>query len=570
MNKMPLKINDKITLKGLVPADDIVGNLIGISVKPELLLNQSLIDSLQLPEDSQGVYLSKQIAGIVEITVKVVITTANADSPILSNIIGIDTYEVEGESYIIKKVDSGNDLADNISIITLIKNQQSSVDPTSPIEPSKEILAVLDQSKHGHVYGNLVKGRSVRLLSDTEDTYKIVFQVYKYSDDDELTTDVVNDTDQINTPTGLKTVFGIVGGNNEGGVFIFSQEYEKDSETMHEVWETEGYISVKKLPSSYMDSSGVTSNVIEYTLKPYLYDNGEIGGIIYRRLIGAPPPTPITIGQFCAVNNGNTTEVECTASGSDYTWVPEHDGVPAFCAMSSGFIDEASCEAEPGYDWKPGHSGIPGFCAKTASSSLCNGNPATNRNFIWIPSHGTTPGFCTYAAEDVDEATCISASLLRWVEPHDGIPGFCVSPVNISSNSTETECNDAGPPHKWIPSHGTTPGFCTYTGSHNNTTEAECTGLIYIPEHEGIDDQATVIPTAPNPHGSGQKGRCCAGNCQDGYTLDQCNKVGGVFEYNPSEPLGFCLTSFAWMAGDGLVITEAACTLRGGYSWSQL
>lgn len=250
---MALNINEPITLTQGISDDEVKCSLIGISIRPEMLLNKSLVDVINLPVGEQGNYLHKQIAGFTEITLKAIITTinpSNKDSPILSDIEGIYNYDIDGseDRYNIQKIDSGMDLNDNVSVITLIRNQRTFTNPNNSVTPNASFdFTITPFSSLEYSITEVVKGTNLIFSGLDTNNPLLKFEVYKYGDDDVFLNDLIYN------PTFL--------------AFQFIQIYKKDNVDETEVFYGEQDFQLRISNTRYVvNDLGVSAEVVTYEI----------------------------------------------------------------------------------------------------------------------------------------------------------------------------------------------------------------------------------------------------------------------------------------------------------------
>lgn len=245
---MALHINEFYTLTQDIPGDKIKGLLIGISIRPEMLLNKSLVDAINLPVGEQGNYLHKQIAGFTEITFQVTVDSTNKDSPILSDIEGIYNYDIDGDKYIIQKIDSGMDLNDNVSVITLIRNQRTFTNPNNSVTPNASFdFTITPTSSLEYSITEVVKGTNLIFSGLDTNNPLLKFEVYKYGDDDVFLNDLIYN------PTFL--------------AFQFIQIYKKDNVDETEAFYGEQDFQLRISNTRYVvNDLGVSAEVVTYEI----------------------------------------------------------------------------------------------------------------------------------------------------------------------------------------------------------------------------------------------------------------------------------------------------------------
>lgn len=183
-----LILGDSYTLtKGIY---SLTGELVKIYTSPQIQKNKAREELIRIPDGSTSDFLVVGTAGYRLITIDVPMIDEIKDNPILSDILGIITYDINDEIYTIVSIEAQN-INGKIYSITLANNQILTIDPDDPIFPSTEIEFLLykeNRPSAPYTITNIVRGSTIELL----DKHTLKVKIYKYSDDDVYLTKYAN------------------------------------------------------------------------------------------------------------------------------------------------------------------------------------------------------------------------------------------------------------------------------------------------------------------------------------------------------------------------------------------
>ena len=359
---MPLNNSDigkQVTLTQ--GTENIQGKLLSIYVSPEKVE--------QVPGKEQGNYESVWSAGYRVISLDVLVKSLDATSPILAGILGIATYEISGELYVLQSTTISESLSNRRAIVTL-KHSQGAGTGIAPeqyeifesfVEFYRSDGVPPDYEKVTHRMTGLVKGSPITITTQVDSlgypSYTINLKIYKYSDDD----------------------------------IFFQESYNANNELIFSGFRLSKYYQIAEGTPVYQEVVGtdyIPGAVVAWVVgNAKITMTGEVGQEILEY--------SFTMEDYYVERVAGEAKNICEKL-NESIWIPGHSGIPPFCGFDVA-LSEGACGI--GYRWIPEHSGIPGHCTYVAAPAgtpltevECNADPS----FIWLPEHSGIPAHCQY------------------------------------------------------------------------------------------------------------------------------------------------------------------------------